>query len=213
MNTLSLSRLKAANNRTLQLGEPGECRFRGIIMENSLVRNLAAAVVIALAVAVPGTAMADLITLALTGITGDVTVAGQQGTIEVLSLTGNVQTTVSQSGTGSGSRVSLPVFSDLVIHKRFDSSSPALFLALVKGVFLKSGVITFLDEKTNGGGFTKIFTITLSNVVLTKYETDDVEQEASAAQEQVILHYDKIQMTDEVTGQSACYDLTTARTC
>jgi type VI secretion system Hcp family effector len=182
-------------------------------MENSLVRNLAAAVVIALAVAVPGTAMADLITLALTGITGDVTVAGQQGTIEVLSLTGNVQTTVSQSGTGSGSRVSLPVFSDLVIHKRFDSSSPALFLALVKGVFLKSGVITFLDEKTNGGGFTKIFTITLSNVVLTKYETDDVEQEASAAQEQVILHYDKIQMTDEVTGQSACYDLTTARTC
>jgi len=34
--------------------------------------------------------MADLIALKLPGITGDVTVAGYQGTIEVLSLTGDI---------------------------------------------------------------------------------------------------------------------------
>jgi hypothetical protein len=40
-----------------------------------------------LAIPVPTTAMADIITLKLPGITGDVTVVGQEDTIEVLSLT------------------------------------------------------------------------------------------------------------------------------
>src|SRR6516225_12169163 len=53
-----------------------------------LLRYFTAVVSIALVLAVPTTATADLITLKLPGITGDVTVEGQQGTIEVLSLSG-----------------------------------------------------------------------------------------------------------------------------
>jgi type VI protein secretion system component Hcp len=108
-----------------------------------LLRYFTAVVSIALVLAVPTTATADLITLKLPGITGDVTVEGQQGTIEVLSRSGNVQEPVTGSAGGSRAR-SLPVFSDLMIHKRLDRSSPARFLALVKGSLLGSGVITFL---------------------------------------------------------------------
>jgi len=55
-----------------------------------LLRNFLAVFVIAYGIAQPSAVMADLIALKLPGITGDVTVAGYQGTIEVLSLTGDI---------------------------------------------------------------------------------------------------------------------------
>ena len=168
-----------------------------------------AVVSIALVLAVPTTATADLITLKLPGITGDVTVEGQQGTIEVLSRSGNVQEPVTGSAGGSRAR-SLPVFSDLMIHKRLDRSSPARFLALVKGSLLGSGVITFL--RTDQGGFTT-FTITLTNVLLTKFQTGDSENEVLAGREQINLNYERIELRDEVTGQSACWNIPAATAC
>jgi|SRR5208282_353785 len=175
-----------------------------------LLRFLAAVVSIALALAVPTTAIADLITLKLPGVTGDVTVEGQQGTIEVLSLLGNVQEPVTGSAGGSRAR-SPPVFSDLIIHKRLDRSSPARFLALVKGSLLGSGVITFL--RTDQGGFTKFFTITLTDVLLTKFQTDDSENEVLAGHEQINLSYVRIELKDEVTGQTACWNILAATAC
>jgi type VI secretion system secreted protein Hcp len=175
-----------------------------------LLRYFTAVVSIALVLAVPTTATADLITLKLPGITGDVTVEGQQGTIEVLSLSGNVQEPVTGSAGGSRAR-SLPVFSDLMIHKRLDRSSPALFLALVKGSLLGSGVITFL--RTDQGGFTTFFTITLTNVLLTKFQTGDSENEVLAGREQINLNYERIELRDEVTGQSACWNIPAATAC
>lgn len=175
-----------------------------------LLRYFTAVVSIALVLAVPTTATADLITLKLPGITGDVTVEGQQGTIEVLSLSGNVQEPVTGSAGGSRAR-SLPVFSDLMIHKRLDRSSPALFLALVKGSILGSGVITFL--RTDQGGFTTFFTITLTNVLLTKFQTGDSENEVLAGREQINLNYERIELRDEVTGQSACWNIPAATAC
>ena len=175
-----------------------------------LLRYFTAVVSIALVLAVPTTATADLITLKLPGITGDVTVEGQQGTIEVLSLSGNVQEPVTGSAGGSRAR-SLPVFSDLMIHKRLDRSSPALFLALVKGSILGSGVITFL--RTDQGGFTTFFTITLTNVLLTKFQTGDSENEVLAGREQINLNYERIELKDEVTGQSACWNIPAATAC
>lgn len=135
---------------------------------------------------------------------------GQQGTIEVLSLSGNVQEPVTGSAGGSRAR-SLPVFSDLMIHKRLDRSSPALFLALVKGSLLGSGVITFL--RTDQGGFTTFFTITLTNVLLTKFQTGDSENEVLAGREQINLNYERIELRDEVTGQSACWNIPAATAC
>jgi type VI secretion system secreted protein Hcp len=175
-----------------------------------LLRYFTAVVSIALVLAVPTTATADLITLKLPGITGDVTVEGQQGTIEVLSRSGNVQEPVTGSAGGSRAR-SLPVFSDLMIHKRLDRSSPALFLALVKGSLLGSGVITFL--RTDQGGFTTFFTITLTNVLLTKFQTGDSENEVLAGREQINLNYERIELRDEVTGQSACWNIPAATAC
>ena len=175
-----------------------------------LLRYFTAVVSIALVLAVPTTATADLITLKLPGITGDVTVEGQQGTIEVLSLSGNVQEPVTGSAGGSRAR-SLPVFSDLMIHKRLDRSSPARFLALVKGSLLGSGVITFL--RTDQGGFTTFFTITLTNVLLTKFQTGDSENEVLAGREQINLNYERIELRDEVTGQSACWNIPAATAC
>ena len=57
----------------------------------SLAALSAPVVSIALVLAHPATGMAHLVTLRLPGITGDVTVGGQQGTIEVLSLSGTIQ--------------------------------------------------------------------------------------------------------------------------
>jgi type VI secretion system Hcp family effector len=175
-----------------------------------LLRYLTAVVSIALALAVPTTAMADLITLRLPGITGDVTVEGQQGTIEVLSLSGNIQETVTGSAGGSRAR-NLPIFSDLLIHKRLDRSSPALFLALVNGDLLANGVITFL--RTDQGGFTRFLTIALTNVSVTKFQIDDSENEVLAGHEQINLNYERIELRDEVTGQSACWNIPTATAC
>lgn len=166
-----------------------------------LLRYLTAVVSIALALAVPTTAMADLITLKLPGITGDVTVEGQQGTIEVLSLSGTIEEPVTGSAGGSRAR-SVPIFGDFMIRKRLDSSSPALFLALIKGSLLGSGVITFL--RSEKAGFMRFFTITLTNVLLTKFQTEHSENEVSAGHEQINLNYERFELKDEVTGQSAC---------
>jgi type VI secretion system secreted protein Hcp len=177
------------------------------------LRNLTAVVSIAVTLAAPSTAMADLITLKLPGIPGDVSgVKGLEGTIEVLSLSGNVQETVSGGSIGTGRFSGTPVFSDIVIQKRFDGSSPALFLALAMGRPLANGVITFL-QNTTGGGFTKFFTITLSNVLLTKIATDASEKEVLAGKQQINLNYSRIELKDEVTGQRACWDLRTASSC
>ncbi len=105
----------------------------------------------------------------------------------------------------------MPVFSDLMIHKRLDRSSPALFLALVKGSLLKSGVLTFLHA--GGDGFTKFFTITLTNVMLTKFATDDSENDVFAGHEQINLNYDRIQLTDELTRETACWNIPARTPC
>ena len=171
-------------------------------------RYFSAAVIIGFALAIPMAAMADLITLNLPGITGDVTVEKQQGTIEVLSLSGNIAT---GSGGGSGANSGPPVFSDLIIHKRLDRSSPALFLALVQHQLFSSGVITFLHE--TGDGFIKFFTIKLQDVFVTKFATDDSENQVLAGNEQINLAYRTIQLKDTVTGESACWDVLASRRC
>jgi type VI secretion system Hcp family effector len=171
-------------------------------------RHFLAVVALAFALSIPATAMADLITLALPGIQGNVTVKGQEGTIEVMSLSQG-STAVPPSGTGREN--TSPVFTDLNILKRLDSSSPSLFLALVKGSIFKNAVITFLHETASG--FVNFFSITLNNVSLTQFQASDSEGTVFVGSEQLGLHYDQIQLKDELTGQSACWNLAQVRTC
>jgi type VI secretion system Hcp family effector len=173
-------------------------------------RNLAAAFSIAVALAMPTAAMADLIALNLSNnIHGDITVDGYKDWIEVLSLSGNVQRTT-KGGT--------PIFNDLVIHKRFDRSSPPLFLSMVTGKPLGRGEITFLRQDRFGKYTDKYLNITLSDIVLTKFETDG--SETGGDLEQINLNYSRIQLTawpmqGGLPGGpiTACYDVMAARAC
>jgi type VI secretion system Hcp family effector len=171
-------------------------------------RHFPAVAALAFALSIPATAMADLITLRLPGIQGNVTAKGQEGTIEVLSLSQG-STAVAPSGTGREN--TSPVFSDLNILKRLDLSSPSLFLALVKSSIFNNAVVTFLHE--TAGGFVKFFSITVNNVSLTQFQASDSEGTVFVGNEQLSLHYDQIQLKDELTGQSACWNLTQVRTC
>jgi len=98
-----------------------------------------------------------------------------------------------------------------MIHKRFDSASPALFLALFSPKSFPNAVFTFLQQ--TGAQLRKIFTITLSEVYLTKFGTDATEPHVLAGPEQIGLTYAKIVLKDEVTGTTACFDRVTMRTC
>ena len=178
-------------------------------MENSglrLLRNLTAAVAIAFGIAAPTAAKADLITLSIPGIKGDVIAAGQKDTIEVLSLSSDVFVPVSGGGAG-GRAQSVP----LVIHKRIDRASPALFLALVEGKRFQNAVITFLQ--TTGETLTKYFTITLTNVIISNFMTDATETDVRAGPEQVNLAYTRMQLKDEMTGTTACFDFSASSSC
>ena len=178
-----------------------------------LFHNICAVLVIACGLALPGAARADLIALKLPGVVGTVTVAGYQGAIEVLSLTGEVESPTTGSVTGApGAEAGKPTFGDLMIHKRFDTTSPALFRAVVTGSHFPSAVITFLQQ-TTAGKLTKIFTITLSEVLVTKFATDATEPHVLAGPEQVNLAYEKIVLRDEVTGTTACFNRLTDTTC
>jgi type VI secretion system Hcp family effector len=176
-------------------------------IRDRLPHNLAAAFSIVVALAMPTAAMADLIALKLSnGIQGDLTASGYLGWINVLSLSGTVQTTT-KGGT--------PIFSDLIIHKRFDSSSPRLFASMVTGTQL-NGEIDFARQYR--GGYTTYMTIKLSNVVLTKFETDGSED--GGDQEQINLNYSRIQLTAYPTDPSlggnsvtVCYDVTAKTGC
>ena len=176
-----------------------------------LLLNLAAVVAFAFVLVVPTTAMADVIALKIPGILGDLKVAGFENQIEVMSLSNNILNPVKAGSTGAGGAVGKPVFSDMIIHKRFDTASPALFLALVTGKHFPNAVLTFIQNST--GSLLVVFEITLSDIVVSKFETDATEKSVLAGQEQIDLNFTKIQLKDDVTGQQACFNLLTNDTC
>ena len=122
--------------------------MRGICLH--LLRYLTMVASIALALSVTTTAMADLITLKLPGIRGGVTAEGQQGTIEVLSLTGNIQVPVTGSAGVSRTRRGRPNFSDLMIRKRLDRSSLLCSLPQLREASLKVGLLLFSTPARDG---------------------------------------------------------------
>ena len=169
-----------------------------------LLLSLAAFVSFAFALAAP-TAAADLITLKIPGIPGDSKVSGHVGEIEVMALSDDIVNSGSIGGTGKAQ------FGDMMIHKRFDGSSPALFLALVSGSHLSNAVITFLHN--DAGILATTFTITLTEVLVSRLAPNATERNVLAAQEQINLNYARIQLKDEVTGNQACFDVRTNTKC
>jgi type VI secretion system Hcp family effector len=176
-------------------------------MKHRYLRSLFGVTALACCVlAFPTAATADLITLSIPGIPGDSLVKGQEKTIEVMSLSANAKT---MPVVGKGQPPSaVPLTADpLKVIKRFDNSSPALFLALATGkVFLSGVVITFFTDDPTRGGLIKVFTITLGTVIISSMSVaDDSGPEAGA--ETVELTYGQIQLKDEASQQQSCWDL------
>jgi type VI secretion system Hcp family effector len=141
-----------------------------------------------------------------------VTLESQKGTIEVLSLSNSILNPV-QGCAGGSSCAGKAVFSDMVIQKRFDSSSPPLFLALATGKRFPNVVISFL--RSGGDTFTKVFTIILSDAAVTKFETNSTADNAlrGLGQEQINLSYSQIILRNDLTGKRACWNVVLNKAC
>jgi type VI secretion system secreted protein Hcp len=170
-----------------------------------------AVVSFAFALALPKTAMADVIALKIPGILGDLKVVGFEKQIEVMSLSNNILNPVKAGSPGGGGAAGKAVFSDMTIRKRIDTASPALFLAIVTGKHFPNAVLTFVQD--SGGSLLAVFEITLTDIVVSKIETDATEKNVLAGQEQIDLNFTKIQLKDELTGSQACFDLKLFRQC
>ena len=110
--------------------------------------------------------------LKLDGITGESTVTGHQGEIELNSWSLGVAnpSNVSGGGTGEGGKV---VFQDFHFTSKVGKHSPQLFGALVTSKHITSGMLT-LDTVDKTGKLAPDLKIMFTNVFLTQYKLMDV---------------------------------------
>lgn len=159
----------------------------------------------------PSLARADIITLEIPGIPGDIRNAAlglPAGAIRVLSVGADIRNTSATVGGGSG--IGKPVLSDLSVVKRFGASTPSLFLATATGRRFPEATIRFYR---NRNGLELYYTITLREAGVTSQKwLGDGGTADSADTESLTLSYTRITLLDVVTGARACYDLVTTDT-
>jgi type VI secretion system secreted protein Hcp len=126
-------------------------------------------------------------------ILGSSQVAGREGSIEVLSFTHGMSSPAdSTTGKLMGGRVHRPV----VIEKEIDRSSPILYMALARGMALKSAEIKWY-RVSDAGREEEYFNMTMRNVrvVSVSPRVLNIKEQASATRnhfEQVELRYEEI---------------------
>ncbi|WP_158543968.1 type VI secretion system tube protein Hcp [Cohnella sp. OV330] len=103
------------------------------------------------------------ILLTLDKISGDSTVDGAKGAIDISSFQFGASNAAPSQGSGSGSGAGKPIYSEFVLTKLQDSASIPLLQSLTTGKAIKSGTIAFY----NGQGKKPYFTIKLENVYVT----------------------------------------------
>jgi type VI secretion system Hcp family effector len=159
--------------------------------------------------ALPPQARADIITLEIPGIPGDIRNAAlglPAGAIRVLSVGGDIRNENAFAG-GGGSATGKPVLSDLSLVKRFGASTPGLFLATATGKHFPEATIRFYR---NRNGLELYYTITLREARVTSQKwLGDAGTADSADTESLTLSYTRITLLDAVTGARACYDVVT----
>ena len=132
------------------------------------------------------------------GITGSNTIAGREGTSEVIQLEHTLQIPLDrQRGTVSGKRVHSPV----TIIKEIDTASPLLYQACAEGKVLSELRIDWY--RINAQGIEqKYFSHTLSDVKVAEVKailpnTKDPKEERLTHLEEVKLVYEKIEWRHE----------------
>ncbi|HEX7582856.1 MAG TPA: type VI secretion system tube protein Hcp [Gaiellaceae bacterium] len=129
--------------------------------------------------------------LKIDGIDGEVTAAGFEKTIEVLSFSWGV-TQSSSRGTGGGGGAGKASFQDIHFVQSTQSSSPLLLKAVATGQHIKNVLMTFIKGESNkGGGFLKI---KLEDVLVSSYQAGGAEgSNTDTPSEEVSLNFAKIE--------------------
>lgn len=149
---------------------------------------------------------ADLF-LSIDGVTGESTIPGHEGEIDVLAWSWGVATGVSGSA---------PTLNDIKIIKGFDKASPSLLLGALTGAphqFAKLSV----NVDDGQGGLLEYLKISLDNVIVSKVGEGGKQGEAPA--ETVTLNFSKITveyLSDPVKGgtwDQVCWDVAQQKGC
>ena len=131
--------------------------------------------------------MANDIFLKVDGIKGESADVNHPNEIEVASWSWGVSEVLLSSGSG-GVVGGIPKFSNLVIGKPLDKSSPSLLRACLKAKHIKEVVLT---QRRAGAGKTNFVTITLRDVLISSLS--DVEANgATAPTETVTFVFGKV---------------------
>jgi type VI secretion system Hcp family effector len=126
------------------------------------------------------------------GITGEGT-GIHTGETQVLSIEDSIVNTIQSAG---GAGIGKIVFSPFRFKKSLNGNSVFLFASAGKGNILPNLVFKFYERKQTGS-FVPSLTISLSNVIVTKYKiVSPYGNNASPTSEEISLVFDKIQFTD-----------------
>jgi type VI secretion system secreted protein Hcp len=152
-----------------------------------------------------GSAHAAFVTLAFDpadGIAGENTTPGQEGTIPVLAVSDQV--TNAFSGGSSGGGGGKAVFGDLSVVKALDSSSPELFIDTATGKHLRKATLKFY--RSEGTTLRLYFSIVLTEVLITGFETGGNALTSAGIRETVTMNFVTITLRDEINNKEKTYD-------
>jgi type VI secretion system secreted protein Hcp len=127
--------------------------------------------------------------LKVDGIPGESADAKHKGEIDVLGF-GFGSSNESGSPTGGGGGAGKAVFDDLVVLAPTSKASPLLWLACASGQHLKKAVLTC--RRTAAKMQAEFLKVTLTDVMITSYETDAADEERPL--DQVAMGYGKIEL-------------------
>lgn len=149
--------------------------------------------------AVPGKAALrhqSTITLAVSGLACNTPVGG--GAFNILSWSWGATNTIAQQTSGAGAgKVDI---TGLVVTKRFDECSPALFKGVATGQVFKT--VTLTQQDSNGNVVT---TLTLTNATVSSWQIGgEVNNELPF--ESVSFNFTKVCVSDIASGTTVCYD-------
>jgi type VI secretion system secreted protein Hcp len=140
------------------------------------------------------------VTLQWSGNTSCTTSVGPNA-FPALTWTFGAKETVSSGGTGSGGGAGKTTFANLIVTKRTDSCSPALFSAVAKGEHIPK--VTVVQQDNNKDD---VVSVVLENVFIESYQlSGDISQEVPV--ETISFNFGAIAITDSISGAKFGWNL------
>lgn len=128
--------------------------------------------------------------LKIDGVESESTDDKHKGEIEVESFSwGQVQTGTAGHGAGAGAGKVQP--QDFSFTKKFDKSSPVLFIGCSTGQHYKSAILT---GRKAGGGQQEYFKITMEDVMVSSYQVGGSGASDVVPMDQISLNFAKLEL-------------------